>query len=790
MDAHLNSAAALGRHFASAIGLPRHGELLGLLHDLGKFSAAFQRRIKYNDLERVDHSSAGAQFAWQALSSMGDPALLSGQLLALCIASHHGGIIDCITPEGDDGFGARVSKRDEDTHLAEVLRNAAPLAAHAARLLADPQLPQELLVILRRIHATERSRHAEGHNARAKFSAALLARTLFSCLIDADHTDTAAFERPDSGVIRLNQECPQWSVLIDRLEAHILGLTDSSEVGAVRRSVSDACREAAARERGLFTLSVPTGGGKTLSSLRFALHHAKNWSCSRIVYVAPFTSILDQNAQVARDILEPPGADFASVVLEHHSNLTREESTWRAKLLSENWNAPIVFTTMVRFLEALFGQGTSAARRLHRLADAVIICDEIQTLPVTIVHPFCNALNFLVAQCGATVVLSTATQPLLGEVDAAKGALRLTPTNEIAGDSRVLHQQLRRVTVEDGRRAGGWSCDDVATLAADTAHDVGSCLVIVNTKSAARDLHRACRAVGVEKLFHLSTSMCAAHRTDVLEAVRPSLAGSEQHGASHGLVCVSTQLIEAGIDIDFGAVIRYSAGLDSIVQAAGRCNRHGRRGEGRVIVVNPAHENLHSLEEIRIAQQAGARVLDEFSRDPSSLDNDLLSPNAIQRYFRYWFFERKHVMDYPVDVGRDDSLLSLLSDNGYSVADFKRRHGRSPTFFWRQAFKSAARAFKAIDSSTDAVLVPYGAQGQDLISRLWTATSPAECWPVMRRAQRFMVNVFPDQLNRLIASDAVHPFAALPEILYLDERYYSETGVTQDAIAELPFYQV
>ncbi len=310
----------------------------------------------------------------------------------------------------------------------------------------------------------------------------LLVRFLFSCLIDADRVDSACFENPARVKYITDRESFQWDSLILRIEDHLGSFKQEYPIDRLRREIAEYCLNAAKRDKGTFTLTVPTGGGKTLASLRFALHHAKIHEMDRVIYIIPFTSIIDQNAQVARQILEPEGIEPGSVVLEHHSNLTPEKQTWRSKVISENWDAPIVFTTNVQFLETLFGSGTRGARRMHQLANSVLIFDEIQTLPINCIHLFNNAINFLVEQCGSTVVLCTATQPLLNRVDAHKGAIKLHEGSEIISDVRQLFDDLKRVEVLNDSKPGGWLLEEVAELTQEETLAVGSCLVIVNNK--------------------------------------------------------------------------------------------------------------------------------------------------------------------------------------------------------------------------------------------------------------------------------------------------------------------
>lgn len=789
---HLSQVAESAARLAGKIGLGVSGELIGLLHDLGKYADGFQRYFDkdYPGGDKVDHSTAGAQFIWQTFASGDRIAHAIAQALALCVASHHGGMIDCLTPAGDDRFDARMRKPDTEVHLEEVQCKAdAAILARARRLLGDPKLLAEFGERLRLICNTEKFAEATKWDCRARFVSGLLLRTLFSCLIDADRTDTADFENPFKAALRGSKSDADWDSLIDRLESRLRDFDDSSPVNDVRRRISEECHRAAERHQGVFTLTVPTGGGKTLASLRFALHHAKRWGYDRILYVVPYTTIIDQNAQDARDILEGDQG-LASVVLEHHSNLTPDEETPKSRLLSENWDAPIIYTTMVQLLESLFGSGTRGARRLHALANAVIICDEVQALPVKTVHLFCNSVNFLVGHCGSTVVLCTATQPLLDRVNRQKGAVRLTPESEIIPDVTAHFERLRRVDVRDERRASTWRDQEIIDLADRSIGESGSCLLIVNTKRSALELYQLAkqRMPNVD-VCHLSAAMCAAHRMDVLERMYRRIGHRGRQPVEPGpLLCVSTQLIEAGVDIDFGSVVRFVAGLDSIAQAAGRCNRHGKRQRGVLTIVNPADENLDKLDDIRLGRDAAVRVLDEFADDPGSLDDDLLKPAALERYFKYYFFARRDRMAYPVDVGHDDTLLNLLSENTCAHNEHKRRTGEWPKHYWRQSFKTAAESFNAIDAPTQGLIVPYGQDSQDLIGKLCATSDTAKLRGLLRKVQRYAVNVFPHILARLQKAGAVYEAQASTGIMYVDARYYStEFGLDVDGQSEHPF---
>lgn len=804
LDVHLSNVGSLSSVFASKIKLGSAGELLGLLHDLGKYSHEFQAYIKsaeglinpdeddYVDAKerkgKVDHSSAGAQYVCNHLFAETGVEALMAQFFSLCIASHHSGLIDCLDANGEDIFTKRMRKAQEKTHLDEVVKLANPaILERCAVIAADPKLTDSFKALVQNIV------QFCGAEAPCQQQIGLAVRFLFSSLIDADRIDTADFEHRRVAQYRPRGSYVDWSHLIARLEQKLGAMTPKRTIDNLRNDISKHCLAAASREGGVYTLTVPTGGGKTLASLRFALHHAEQRQLDRIIYVIPFTSIIDQNAQLTRAILEPNNApaDKGKVVLEHHSSITPEQQTWREKILCENWDAPVVYTTMVQFLETLFGAGTRGARRMHQLANTVLIFDEVQTLPINCVHIFNNAINFLVEQCNSTVVLCTATQPLLHQVDSNKGAIRLAAQHEIMPNVQQLFDDLRRVDVRDCRKPGGWLRDDIAELAVSELDRAGSCLVIVNTKEAALRIFELCQpTVDRGALFYLSTNQCPAHRKQELSKIRLRL--------DQGLptLCISTQLIEAGVDVDFGSVIRFMAGIDSIAQAAGRCNRNGCAEPGLVHIVNPRPEDerLDMLPDIAAGRDIAQRILDDYRDDPARYAHNLFGPQAMSEYFQYYFFERKSEMAYKIsqkEIGHADTLLSLLSDNQSAVTDCSRKNGYVPQRMLNQSFMTAARAFKAIDAPTQGVVVPFGKAGRDLNGRLHGAFDIELEFDLMREAQQYTVNVFPGVLKKLRDAEAVKEVKPDTRILTLDSRYYSLLfGLSTEPVSEMEMLYV
>ncbi|MGZ5055640.1 MAG: CRISPR-associated helicase Cas3' [Methylobacter sp.] len=795
LESHLLEVAEITKKLAAKIKVPEAGELIGLLHDFGKYSAAFQNYIQSatelidQDNEdyvnardqkgKIDHSTAGAQWVWEALSKDGKNSgrNLCGQILALCIASHHSGLIDCLKPEGINGFSERIGKDDSKTHLEECKQSAGALISERALSLAGKPLliamHGQLTLLMRQEQHEQIISDTIQH-----FYIGFWTRFLFSCLIDADRINSADFENPLNAQYR-NKEQVQWPVAIGRLEAFLADLSlkqtgNNAEIDAIRRSISETCKNRAQDTQGIYTLTVPTGGGKTYASLRYALHHAEKHGLERIIYIIPYTSIIEQNASAIRKIVEREGDQYPWV-LEHHSNLEPENQTWHSKLAAENWDAPIVLTTMVQFLETLFSGGTRGVRRLHQLANSVIIFDEIQTLPINCTHLFCNALNFLTAYTKTTAVLCTATQPLLDKLKSPeKGQLLIPKDNELIDDKRQLFDDLKRVEISNKTKPEGWSKDEISALALSEFKDKGNCLVVVNTKAWAQALYRQCaETVDADSLFHLSTNQCSAHRSELFSRMRARL------DAGLPVLCFSTQLIEAGVDIDFASVIRFLAGLDSIAQAAGRCNRNGRLDSAVVLVVNPAQETIDQLVDIKVGRDKTQRVLSEVK------DKALLDPEIMARYFDYYFYDRADEMVYPLTVnkaGREDTLLSLLSENKANI-------GYEAPLHLKQSFMTAGDAFKAIDAPTQSVIVPYE-QGKELITELCglsKAFNAAGYYACLKQAQKFSVNVFPNVWRKLKEKEAVSEIQG-EGVYYLDERYYSpEFGLSTEIVGKFEF---
>ena len=683
LDDHLRGVATLAESFATAFAADDWAKLAGLWHDLGKYRPAFQRYIRgasgYDaHIEtapgRVDHSTAGALYAMERMKGL-------GRILAYPIAGHHAGLPDWQSAAAPaSSLAHRLQQADL---LAETLAQSPPAdILNASSPTSDPG--------------------GQRHHA-------LWIRLLFSCLLDADFLDTEQFMDPDR--FSLRGQYPALAELEPRFDAHMAALAaraDDTPVNRMRAVVLERCRNAAEQAPGLFSLTVPTGGGKTLASLAFALRHARQHGKRRILYVIPYTSIIEQTADVFRQVF---GDD---AVLEHHSNLDSEQETPHSRLACENWDASLIVTTNVQFFESLFAARPSRTRKLHHILDSVVILDEAQLLPPDFLMPILGAIRELSRHYGVSFVLCTATQPALASQRGFDWRFDgLDDVREIVGDAvavRELHKRLRRVEVtlpEDLRAPTSWEA-----LAAELATHPGV-LCIVDRRDDARLLHGLLPAGTI----HLSGLMCGQHRAEVIAAIKERLAVGEP------LRVVSTQLVEAGVDLDFPVVYRALAGLDSIAQAAGRCNREGRLFNlGRVVVFVPPSEPPAG--HLRQTRDAGRQLLLRRPPDP-------LAPDLFTEYFQslYW---RKGA------EGLDrQGIMALLKNNNR----------------FEFSFRTAAERFQLIPEMQAPVIVRYG-DSERLLARL-ARTGDDLDRKTLRQLQRYVVNIPRRIHQRLLAEGAI-----------------------------------
>ncbi len=704
LSEHLEETARRAAAFLEAVGLGPIAKLAGLLHDLGKFNPDFLRRLSGESI-RVDHSTAGAKAAIERYGG-GDARKASlGKMLAFAIAGHHAGLAD--------GVGGQRRPRPLEARLSADVPDPDRVWQQEIELPELPPLPLQ-----------PQSRE------RAGFCGAFATRMIFSALVDADYLDTEAFFTGLEGRPVERGGHPPLDVLLGRLEAHLRELMSNANdtaVNRLRREVLEHSRGQAAEAPGLFTFTVPTGGGKTLSSLAFALEHAIRHGLERVIFVIPYTSIIDQTAQVFREALVGEGAGPADFVVEHHTGFDEEDpgvrdGSAKLRLAMENWDAPIIVTTGVQFFESLFSNRPSRCRKLHNVVRSVVVLDEAQTLPLRLLLPCVAALDELARNWRASVVLCTATQPALRAQDGFGGGFE--EVRELAPDPPALHRSLRRTRI---RRLEGRIED--AKLAV-RLRESPQALCIVNTRRHARELHELVREDREDESFHLSTLMCPRHRRAVLETVRRRL----KH--SRPVRLVATSLVEAGVDVDFPEVWRAEAGLESIVQAAGRCNREGSASMGEVVVFEPADGDGRRPPGDVPKLAGAARGVMRHHSDPAA-------PTAIQEYFQEVYWLQGSQLD-------SEKILAQLRERADSF-DFP--------------FATIAQQFRMIESSMLPVIVPYpGAWSEDggaerLLRTLKHAERPGR---LARRLQAYTVQV-PREVRRLLL-DAGSVRCVRPEV--------------------------
>jgi len=710
LEEHLYNVANIAGRFADEFGAQEWGSVAGLWHDVGKYSDSFQGMLlrengyatsSYVKSGRVVHANIGGHLAQLKMEHGID------RIFSWIIMGHHAGLTDF----GSDNVGAKsLEVKMRNPENSDCIINTMPESLRESRRLEPP------MILLK----------------EPKADISFFIRMLFSCLVDADFLDTERFMNVEKSYLR-EISCCELGDLLTHFNVFMkkkCDLTPNTNINIIRQDILNQCLIKSNNDPSVFSLTVPTGGGKTLSSLAFALSHAKKYNKKRVIYVIPYTSIIEQTAQVFRDI---PGFDNA--VLEHHCNLADDEDnqeTTISRLVTENWDAPIIVTTSVQFFESLYACKTSRCRKLHNIANSVVIFDEPQTIPPAFLRPILFSIRELYRHYKVTPVFCSATQPVLTKTESFDFNIKEGFDNviEIIDNHDDLHLKLKRVELETFNNLETVSLEKVAE---SIAKENCSVLCIVNSKKDAKNLTNL---LPVEKTVHLSTNMCAEHRTLVLKKIKKML----KDKTTIPFYVISTSLVEAGVDLDFSTVYRALAGLDSIAQAAGRCNREGRMSEfGRTIVFLPEEQPDY----IRTQASLAEKYL--------SKDNiiHVFEPQTFSKYFSERFF---CLGESALDKY---NILNLLSGNlNYS-------------------FRTASERFSIIDDDWQkTIIVPYG-NVQEIIDKLIT-----EHWmekKYLRKLQRYTVSVSKKEFQYLLESEYLSVSDQFPNIYTLyDKTFYSE----------------
>ena len=700
LEDHLQGVAELAEEFASVFGAGEWGKQAGLLHDAGKATAAFQQRLDGSS-QKVDHSSFGARLAQKNLGAL-------GLLLSYTLAGHHGGLPNGGAQKTELHYRLKHGKVPDDTILSQPIELKNVLSWPLAK-------PEE---------------------KTAGFSMAFFARMIFSCLVDADFLDTEAFCTPEQAMARASIDRQRFVDLQDKLNLHLQKLTQNAEptpVNQLRKATLQQCRSKARLTPQVYSLTVPTGGGKTLSSLAFALDHAVANKLRRVIYAIPFTSIIEQNAKVFQDIL---GRES---VLEHHCNFNEKDEpeevayNRRRGLAAENWDAPVVVTTNVQFFESLFSNKPSRCRKLHNIAGSVIVLDEAQAIPTEYLEPCLAALRELVDRYNCSLVLCTATQPALND---SALRMRLPKIHEIITNPQQLYADLRRTQVEFvGRLTDG----ELSTRLAEK----NQVLCIVATKPQARKLFEMLPEG--EGNFHLSTNMYPEHRRKVLDAIRTRIKQNKPCRV------VSTSLVEAGVDLDFPVVYRAIAGLDSIAQAAGRCNREGKMADlGRVYVYEPEQPSRMPWVK-RCASRAEEALRSLPDADPIGLE-------LMRRFFGLLY-----------DVQDLDKKKILSSFPNQKQIQLSR------DFYF--PFRTVAQDFRFIDEESMGVIIPIEPEAEKLVQQLHYLEFPRS---VLRKLQSYTISVRNHEFSVLSSAGAIEMVEEQFPVLRNLKAYKKTVGLCVD----------
>lgn len=755
-------------------GLYTTAYLSGLLHDMGKFHDNFGNYIKLVSSgeeytgKKVIHTFAGVSFILSTYHNGDNMRKLTAETIALAIGSHHGLFDIYHDTDNFNAFTHRLEKQpDYDKKAIANFFNECVPQEEIDKLFNESV--KEITAFCAKIYKVCTKPEPQ---SKCDFYIGLLSRLVLSAVIEGDRRDTADFMNNECHIVATTVD---WHDEISSLDRLLENFKSQTDIQKVRQSFSDACSNFANEPSNIYRLDLPTGGGKTLSSLRYALTHAQAYGKRRIFYVAPLLTILEQNASIIKNAL-PPGED----ILLHYSNLTEDsfnnDMLDDRELLLDSWESKIIITTLVQMLQTLFSGKMSSVRRFNALSNSVIIFDEIQSLPMKVYSMFNLAVNFLSKCCGATIILCSATLPLFDKAD-------IFPM--IVSNKQIIPPELIDKSKQIFKRTDikRWekelSIDEIPGIVIDRLNVDNSILVVCNKKNQAVQIFNSLRESLPKEdvlLFHLSAGMCPKHRKDTLRDLTASLTAGKK------LICISTQVIEAGIDISFSCVFRFAAGIDNVIQSAGRCNRNGNDSTPHeVFILKIEGEQLRGLKEIEQSKSAVLNLLDEFERVPAEFENDLSSLSSINYYYRVLFScVDKKIQDYPNPKEEGGpTLVSYLSSNKEIIRNGVKRNNCND-YYYKQSFSTAGSLFSVFDDNQTTVLVPYNEEARVIIASLFKSMSyfNTSMKDIFSKAKDYSVSLFNPTFEKLqkIGAIKLDPEIGIPCLL---ENYYDDrTGVS------------
>lgn len=760
---HSHAAATYARNILAGTGLSSCGYLAGLLHDMGKCRSDFQEYLlrssawdSYNKglcrkpnfpcpaRGRVIHTFHGCIYLLEKYHNHTNALMdITSEILASAIASHHG-LMDCENLDGNNGFLHRTEYDKKILQYDEAVSafyNETAQESEINRLFSEAM--NEIGTVLRKIGSDAVSAGIKDRKY-ISFQAAMLTRLITSALMYGDRRDTYEFTAGESETDILTGQkimMPDWKHDISVFEEKYSTFRNDSDINRVRSHISQSCMNFASEPSDIYRLNVPTGGGKTLSSLRYALYHAAEYNKKRIIYVIPTLSIIDQNAELIKEYLPD------EYVLEHHSDMltdtmTREELS-AYELMKDRWDAPVIITTQVRLLDILFGSSASDITRMQALSDSITIFDEVQKIPGNMISLFTGALNFLKNTCNADILLSSATQPVFENTVWPATLSDKTPVSLKTQQLKVFDRHTYHL-INNGKETG---ISELSAGICDMAGKYSSIMVVCNTRKEAATIYKQLSGRLSDKAIirHLSAGMCREHRKKVLEESRKYLNKENQIP----FILVTTQIIEAGVDISFRCVVRALAGIDSIIQAAGRCNRSNEYGAGDVYIVNIKNEEnaLKMLSEIAEAKQAMLDTINEIGPD-IQFDDD----NTISFYYRRLYSGLKN-------NGRSMHPFSYDSRNyciGNILGNDLSPSASDNDYILNQPFRTAAENFKVFGNNTTSVLVPYD-NGKHLINEIRQLDKEHKTVSkkLFYEAERYSVQLYANQTDKMLKNGII-----------------------------------
>lgn len=781
ISAHCIKTAEYCSETTKKFGMENFGYYIGIIHDAGKFSDEFQEYIlktaRGEEVHRgsVNHTFAAVAYTLKKFHTGEVNKNLTAELAAWTIGSHHG-IFDINSLEKKNGFDHRLDYINDNNVIYELSMQRFFENCISEEKLCDifsracdeiEKFHNKIFLFCKGLLSTKK----ESGKTSYSFFLGMAARILLSALIDADRKDTYEFMNNKNNNQKGIPDKKFWERQLNYIKKRIDEFTCDTKINYIRRDISDKAAEFAKNtiNGGIFRLNVPTGAGKTLTSFRMATSICASGHANRIIYVLPLLSIIDQNAKIIKEY-----SCDRNAVTEHHSNVIKENMTQdeldEYELICENWSNDIIVTTLVQFLNTLFSGKTQSIRRMKAFTNAVIIIDEVQTVPLKMLYMFNNALNFLAYCCGCKIILCSATQPCFEKIDYM---LKYSENCDIVKIDKQIKETFNRTKIID-KTDTPMSIENLCDFSMELIKDSENLLIICNTKKTVESIFKEIERMSDYgyKIFCLTANMCMKHRQLIFRMINYFLKKHKK------IICISTQLVEAGVDFSFETVIRIRAGIDNIAQAAGRCNRsfdYSHICNVYIVRLYDKDENLSYLKDIKNSQNSTEKILYEYNKNPENFDNDILGEKSVEKYYRILFNSQdvKSNFSYPVEKPQKTTIFELLALNSVFAGNDKK-------YILRQAFKAAGELFEVFDSENFDVIVPYDRKAKKLIADLNSEKAKFDITfvkKIVQKAKPYIVSLFKYQLDKFTQDGMIKSYDN-GHIYSLNENCYNrKTGL-------------